>query len=87
MRLGIPCQLPLIQYVVDGLTNPTFQDFFFFFVLDVIGISRFMFVMIFLAGYLCGLFGVLVYQSFFKAYEIRTMLLLSVIANVVVTFL
>ena len=77
----------LIYFVVDGLTNPTFQDFFFFFVLDVIGISRFMFVMIFLAGYLCGLFGVLVYQSFFKAYEIRTMLLLSVIANVVVTFL
>lgn len=77
----------IIYFVVDGLTNPTFQDFFFFFVLDVIGISRFMFVMIFLCGYVCGLFGVLVYQSFLKGLEVRTLLLFSVIANVIVTFL
>jgi len=53
----------------------------------VIGVSKFVFAMIFLVGFVCAFFGVLIYEAFLKEVEVRTVLLFNVIANVIVTFL
>lgn len=40
----------VIYFLLDGFTNPSFADFSYFFLMNVIGISKFMFAMITLIG-------------------------------------
>jgi len=40
----------VIYFLLDGFTNPSFADFSYFFLLNVIGVSKFMFAMITLIG-------------------------------------
>lgn len=40
----------VIYFILDGLTNPSFSDFSYFFLMNVIGVSKFMFAMIALIG-------------------------------------
>jgi len=40
----------IIYFIIDGLTNPRFDDFTYFYYLNVLGISKFMFAMITLIG-------------------------------------
>jgi hypothetical protein len=51
----------IIYILLDGLTSPSFGDFSYFFLMNVIGISKFMFAMITLIGSVCGVIGVLIY--------------------------
>ena len=40
----------VIYFLLDGITNPSFSDFTYFFLMNVIGVSKFMFAMIVLIG-------------------------------------
>ena len=40
----------VIYFVLDGLTSPSFSDFTYFFLMNVVGVSKFMFAMISLLG-------------------------------------
>jgi hypothetical protein len=73
--------------VLDGITNPSFQDFFFYYILNELGVSKFLFAMIFLVGYVFAVFGVVLYELALKEKEVRFILMLNVIANICTTFL
>lgn len=77
----------LIYFVLDGITNPSFQDFFFYYILNELGVSKFLFAMIFLVGYVFAVFGVVLYEVALKEKEVRFILMLNVIANICTTFL
>ena len=77
----------LIYFVLDGITNPSFQDFFFYLILNELGVSKFLFAMIFLVGYVFAVFGVILYEMVLKEKEVRFILTLNVIANIFTTFL
>jgi hypothetical protein len=40
----------VIYFVVDGLTNPSFADYSYYFMMDVLGISKFFYAMLALIG-------------------------------------
>ena len=42
--------LVVLYFLLDGITNPSFGDFSYFFLMNVISISKFMFAMIALVG-------------------------------------
>ena len=68
---------------MDGITNPSFTDFSYFFLLNVVGVSKFMFAMIALIGQVCSIIGVLIYENFLKKTEVRTVIMWNVILGVI----
>lgn len=40
----------VLYFLIDGITNPSFADFSYFFLMNVVGVSKFMFAMITLIG-------------------------------------
>ena len=77
----------VIYFILDGLTNPSFSDFSYFFLLNVIGVSKFMFAMIVLIGQICSVIGVMLYEKFLKGVEVRTVLFWNVILAIIGTWL
>jgi Na+/melibiose symporter-like transporter len=72
----------IIYILLDGLTSPSFGDFSYFFLMNVIGISKFMFAMITLIGSVCGVIGVLIYTAFLREVEVRTIIMWNYVIGV-----
>lgn len=64
----------IIYFILDGLTNPSFNDFTYFFYLKVIGISKFMYAMLTLFGQVSQVIGVIFFEKFLKNVEVRWLL-------------
>ena len=73
----------VIYFVLDGLTSPSFNDFTYFFLMNVVGVSKFMFAMISLLGQVVAVIGVLIFNAFLKMVETRTLLFWNVTINIV----
>lgn len=73
----------MIYFILDGFTNPSFGDFTYFFLMNVVGVSKFMFAMIALIGQICSLIGVLIYENFLKETEVRTVIMWNVVFGIV----
>lgn len=69
----------LLYYILDGLLKPTFGDFTYFFLLDVVGLSKVVFVVLVLISSVCSIFGVMLYEKFLKREEIRWLFYWNVI--------
>jgi len=67
----------VIFFIVKGILNPTFSEFSYFFLLNVIRISKFMFALLILIGQLCHVLGALTYKAFCRSVDTRTMVLLA----------
>ena len=76
----------IIYFILDGLTNPSFTDFQYFFYMNVLGLSNRTFALIQLVSFIFAIFGVLVYEAILKDVEVRTILIFYVIANVLTNF-
>lgn len=76
----------IIFFILDGLTNPSFADFTYFFYLNVIGISKFMFAMITLIGQVCQVIGVIIFEQFLKNIEVRWLIFWNVIFAILGAF-
>jgi hypothetical protein len=76
----------IIYFILDGLTNPSFTDFQYFFYMNVLGLSNKIFALIQLVSFIFAIFGVVFYEAFLKGVEVRTILIFYVIANVVTNF-
>lgn len=79
--------LVVIYFLVDGLTTPSFSDYTYFFLMDEIGVSKFMFAIISLVGSICAVFGVILYERTLKTVEVRRVLLYNVIIAIIGCFL
>lgn len=77
----------VFYFLVDGVTNPSFSDYSYFFLMNVIGVSKFMFSIITLIGQLCGIIGVVIYEAFLKRAEVRIIILWNVAIGVFAAWL
>ena len=77
----------VIFFILLATINPAFSEFSYFFLLDVIGISKFMFSMLVLIGQLCHIVGALIYKAFCRNVDTRTMVLCSFITTIISNFL
>lgn len=77
----------VIFFIAKGILNPTFEEFSYFFLLNVIGISKFMFALLVLIANVCHIIGALLYKAFCRNVETRWMILGAMITLIVSTFL
>lgn len=73
----------LIFFILDGITNPSFSDFTYYFLMNVVGLSKVWFAMLTLIGQICMLIGVVIYELTLKSTEVRTILLINVILVII----
>jgi Na+/melibiose symporter-like transporter len=76
----------VIFFILDGLINPDFQSFTYFFRICVIGISKAIIAIITLLGQVSIIFGVLLYEQFLKLVEVRWLIFWGVIVNIFKAF-
>jgi len=76
----------VIFFLANNIINPSFSDFTYFFLLNVIGISKLMFSVLVLTGQLSHIVGALVYKAFCRNVEARTMVLWSIITTIISNF-
>lgn len=67
----------IIFFVVKGIINPTFEEFSYFFLMNIIGVSKFVFALLVLIGQICHLIGALIYRAFCRNVETRTMIIFA----------
>jgi Na+/melibiose symporter-like transporter len=77
----------VIFFLLRGLLNPTFEEFTYFFLLNVIGISKFMFALLVLIGQIAHVAGALIYKAFFRSTETRTMIAFAIASSVITNFM
>ena len=76
----------VIYFLLDGLTNPSFNDFEYFFLLNVIGISKFFYAMLNMLGNICQVAGVLIYEQWLKNIEVRTVVFINIFFSIISRF-
>ena len=76
----------VIFFILRGILNPTFEEFSYFFLLNVIGISKFLFAVLVLVGQICHVLGALLYKAFCRNVDTRWMVFWAILANVFATF-
>lgn len=79
--------LIVIFILVTAVVNPTFQEFTYFFVLDVCRISKLYFAFLVLVGQICYVVGALTYKAFCRRVETRWMLFWAALVKLLATFL
>lgn len=77
----------VIFFILEGLTKPSFADYTYFFLMNTIGVSKFMFAIITLVGQICGVVGVIIYERVLKTREVRTVLAINVCITILGAFL
>ena len=73
--------LLIIFFIVKALMNPTFSEFTYFFLLNVVGISKFMFALLVLIAQICHVIGALVYKAWCRGVDTRCMVLAAFIVG------
>ena len=77
----------VIFFVLVHLLIPTFEEFTYYFLLDVIGISKFTFALLTLFGQLSVLLGALFYRAFFRSVDTRIMIIWALAMGALGSFL
>jgi Na+/melibiose symporter-like transporter len=77
----------VIFFFGKALLSPSFEEFSYFFLMNVIGISKFTFALLVLLGNVCSIIGSLLYKAFFRKVATRTMILWAMIIGTVGMFL
>ena len=77
----------VIFFIALAILNPSFSEFSYFFLLNVIGISKFMFSLLVLIGQLSHIVGALIYKAWCRNVDTRTMVLASMCCTIVSNFL
>lgn len=69
----------VIFFIAKGFLSPSFEDFSYYFLLDVIQISKLMFAILVLIGQICMIIGALIYKAFCRSIATRTMVMIAMI--------
>jgi hypothetical protein len=72
----------LLYLLLTGLLIPSFGSFGYYFMLDVVELSKFTIAMLGVIGYFCLMVGSFLYKSCFAHYEIRTLTIFSLILGI-----
>lgn len=77
----------VIFFILKGFLNPSIKEFSYFFLLNEIHISKFMFALLELIAQICHIFGALIYKSWLRSVDTRTMVLVAFITGSIGSFL
>lgn len=69
----------IIYLVLGGLLVPSFGSFGYYFMLDVVKISKFTIAMLGVIGYICLMIGSSLYHQFFSKTEFRKLMVYNTI--------
>jgi len=72
----------IIFFLLKGLINPTFEEFSYFFLMNIIGVSKFIFALLVLIGQICHLVGALIYRAWCRNVDTRVMLIVAMCCSV-----
>ena len=74
----------LIMYlVIGGFLVPSFGSFGYYFMLDVVGISKFTYSMLTVLGYIALFFGTQLFNKYFKESEYRSLIMSEAILSII----
>jgi len=73
----------LLYFLMIGVLVPSFGDVQYYFTLNVLHFSKFTFSLLNLLSFLSLFAGILLYNKFFKNFEIRTMLQMSIVFGLI----
>ena len=81
-------QVPEIYQVIMylslyGLVVPSFSSFGYFFMLDVVELSKFTYSMLTVLGFFCLLIGSALYTKYFKEKEFRTLIVMEMVIGLI----
>lgn len=75
----------VIFLVLTGITIPSFSSFGYYFMIDIVKLSKLTIAMLNVLGFVCLLIGSALYSSLFATWEIRRLFALSFIIGVIIT--
>lgn len=75
--------LVILYFVFSGLTSPDFSDFSYYFMLNVIKLSKFQYSMLGLIGSFTGVLGTIYFEKYLKDIEVRTLIYYATICSVI----
>lgn len=73
----------IIYLIIGGLLVPSFGTFGYYFMLDVVGISKFAYAMLTVLGFVCLLIGTQLFNRCFKEKEYRNMIMMDALITIV----
>ena len=87
-QIGIAMAMPEIYLVIaffllNGLLSPDFGDFSYYFMLNVIKLSKFQYSMLGVVGQVTSVFGTMYYEAYLKDLEVRKVLYWSTVMSVI----
>jgi hypothetical protein len=77
----------VIFFLVKGVICPSFEEFSYFFLLNEIKISKFVFSLLILIGQICHIIGALIYKSYCRNTDTRWMIFFAMCVGIVSSFL
>lgn len=77
----------VIFFILYGLLNPSFEEFTYYFLLNEIKISKFIFSLLALLGQICHIIGALIYKAWCRNVDYRIMILCAMIVASLGAFL
>ena len=66
-----------------GLVVPSFSSFGYYFMLDVIKLSKFTYSMLTVLGFVCLFIGTSLYKAYFKEFEYRNLIVIEMIIGLI----
>lgn len=87
-QIGIAMMMPEIYLVIaffllNGLLSPDFGDFSYYFMLNVVKLSKFQYSILGVIGQITSVFGTMYYEAYLKDLEVRRVLYWSTVFSVV----
>lgn len=77
----------VIFFLAKGVITPSFEEFSYFFLLNVIKISKFVFSLLVLIGQICHIVGALIYKAWCRNIDTRWMIFFAMVIGVLSSFL
>ena len=73
----------ILYLVLYGLVSPSFSSFGYFFMLDVVELSKFTYSMLTVLGFFCLLIGSALYTKYFKEKEFRNLIIMEMVIGLI----
>ena len=73
----------ILYVIIGGITVPSFSSFSYYFLLDEVRISKFMYSVLTMVAYVCLMMGSVMYNRCFSSTEYRKLILIDALITIV----
>lgn len=71
----------ILYLIVGGLLVPSFSSFGYYFMMDIVNLSKFTYSMLTVLGYVCLMFGTNIFNNYFKDSEYRYLIMMDALVS------